>query len=53
MKGRVLLHEGKRVDEEEIGLEVAYEDAYAHEHSPGRCTLTGALIPRRPCVRVP
>lgn len=24
----MLLHEGKGVDKEEIGLEVAYEDAY-------------------------
>lgn len=29
VKERVLLHEGKRVDKEEIGLEVACEDAYA------------------------
>lgn len=47
-KGRVLLHEGKGVDKEEIGLEVAYEDAYAMRTSTrqGGALWTGALIPR-------
>lgn len=48
----MLLHEGKGVDKEEIGLEVAYEDAYAMRTSTrqGGALWTGALIPRRGCL---